>query len=167
MRLLIALVFLFVAGMRDEIAGPPPIVGKVDRVLVLKSERILRLLSDGRVVRQYNVALGANPVGHKEREGDERTPEGVYLLDWRNPKSSYHLSIHISYPNAEDRQRAAARGDDPGGLIMIHGQPNSLGSKVAIPASYDWTNGCIAVTNAEMDEIWNLVPDMTPIEIRP
>jgi murein L,D-transpeptidase YafK len=120
------------------------------------------LLSGESVVRSYRVALGRNPLGHKEREGDGRTPEGRYTVDGRNPKSKYHLALHLSYPNAMDAERAKARGLDPGCDIMIHG----LKPGVEHPES-DWTQGCIAVTDAEMDEIWGLVADGTRVEINP
>jgi len=135
-------------------------VFRVDRVVVNKGRREMLLLSGESVVRSYRVALGRDPVGHKEREGDGRTPEGRYTIDRRNPKSRYHLALHISYPNTADNERASALGIAPGGDIMIHG----LKAGAAHPGS-DWTQGCIAVTDAEMDEIWDLVPDGTPIEI--
>jgi murein L,D-transpeptidase YafK len=135
-------------------------VFRVDRVVVNKSRREMLLLSGESVVRSYRVALGRDPVGDKVREGDGRTPEGLYSIDRRNPKSRYHLSLHISYPNIADCERARALGVDPGGDIMIHG----LKAGATHPES-DWTQGCIAVTDAEMDEIWNLVPDGTPVEI--
>jgi murein L,D-transpeptidase YafK len=141
----------------------------VDSVLVRKGERKLELHKDGAVYRTYRIALGDNPRGHKMHEGDERTPEGDYILDWRNPRSSYHKSIHISYPNSSDEAFARAMGKSPGGMIMIHGRPNWLTSP-AVAKEYDgrdWTNGCIAVTNPEMDEIWRLVKDGTPIRILP
>jgi murein L,D-transpeptidase YafK len=131
-------------------------VFRVDRVVVHKSQRSMHLLSGESVVRTYRIALGRDPVGHKEREGDGRTPEGCYTIDRRNPNSKYHLALHISYPGPTDL------GPDPGGDIMIHG----LKPGVDHPAS-DWTQGCIAVTDAEMDEIWGLVADGTPIEILP
>jgi murein L,D-transpeptidase YafK len=115
------------------------------------------------------VALGDNPVGHKMREGDERTPEGDYVLDWRNPNSQFYRSIHVSYPNERDRLFARALGHDPGGMIMIHGKPNYISSPRVL-AEYDrrdWTNGCIAVGNQDMDEIWTAVKDGTPIRILP
>jgi hypothetical protein len=146
---------------------PPPLVA--DQVVVRKSEHKMQLLKAGHVVREYRINLGDNPYGHKQRQGDERTPEGPYLLDWRNPNSLYYKSIHVSYPNALDRSLAEAKGVDPGGSIMIHGRPNYIDSP-RILAEYDnrdWTNGCIAVKNAEMDEIWNAVRDGTPILILP
>nr|WP_069305403.1 L,D-transpeptidase family protein [Methylobrevis pamukkalensis] len=139
----------------------------VDAVRVLKAERRLELLRGTDVVRSYPVVLGGDPIGHKRREGDGRTPEGRYILDWRNAESAYHRSIHVSYPDARDVAAARSRGEDPGGMIMIHGQRNGFGWAGGLLQSFDWTDGCIAVTNAEMDEIWNLVRDGTPIEILP
>ena len=115
----------------------------------------------------YEVALGAEPLGAKRREGDDRTPEGRYTLDWRLEDSDYHRALHVSYPNAEDRARAAAAGVAPGGGIMIHGLPNGLAEIGEDHRARDWTRGCIAVTNEEVDEIWMLVKDGTPIEIVP
>jgi murein L,D-transpeptidase YafK len=148
---------------------PEPTVRFVDKVLVRKSDRTLQLLHGDTVYREYKVALGDAPVGHKFQEGDERTPEGDYVLNWRNPNSNFHKSIHISYPNARDRAFARAMGFEPGGLIMIHGRPNWLTSE-KVAREYDnrdWTDGCIAVKNHEMDEIWRLVRDGTPIRILP
>lgn len=148
---------------------PPPEPLSADRVEVHKSSRVLKLIRSGEVVRQYQVSLGKNPYGHKEREGDMRTPEGDYVLNWRNPNSSFYKSIHISYPNEMDRARAETRGVSPGGLIMIHGLPNYISSP-AVMREYqgkDWTEGCIAVQNHEMDEIWHAVRDGTPIRIYP
>jgi murein L,D-transpeptidase YafK len=142
-------------------------ITRVDQILVLKSERTLSLLSQGKVVRTYQVALGGSPVGAKEQQGDHKTPEGHYVLDRRNAKSRFYKSIHISYPNNQDRQRAVRHGVRPGGDIMIHGLPNGFGWLRASHRARDWTDGCIAVTDAEMDEIWDSVRDGTPIEIRP
>jgi murein L,D-transpeptidase YafK len=141
--------------------------GKVDRVVVRKSEREMDLISKNRTVRSYRISLGANPLGHKQQEGDERTPEGRYTIDYRNPKSRYHRALHISYPNAEDNKRAKAKNLRPGGMIMIHGSPNNWGRAESLLKGRDWTNGCIAVSNAEIDEIWTLVKDGTPIVIQP
>jgi murein L,D-transpeptidase YafK len=138
---------------------------RVDLVRVEKSRRQLQLIGGGKVMRSYAIALGGNPVGHKQREGDERTPEGRYMLDWRNPNSVAHKSIHISYPNADDSAAAKALGVDPGGSIMIHGQPNGFGWLGRLLQLVDWTDGCIAVTNSDMDEVWAMVADGTPIEI--
>ena len=119
------------------------------------------LLSGESVVRSYRVALGRDPLGHKQQEGDGRTPEGTYTIDRRNPKSKYHLSLRISYPNEADRARAESAGVSPGGDIMIHGL------KPGVPHPEDWTQGCIAVTNAEMEEVWEMVADGTAVEINP
>ena len=127
----------------------------------------MQLLQNGKVIRTYTIALGDNPVGHKQQEGDERTPEGKYKLDWRNPNSAYHKSIHISYPNEQDKARAKKRGVSPGGDIMIHGLPKYAAGIGARHALSDWTNGCIAITNEEMDEVWALVKNSTEIEILP
>jgi len=162
-------VLLALGGCAPKPPEPPPQAVAADRVIVKKSERKMQLVKAGQVVREYRVNLGDNPYGHKERQGDERTPEGDYVLDWRNPNSLYHRSIHISYPNAEDQSLAQSKGVDPGGMVMIHGRPNYIDSP-RILAEYDnrdWTNGCIAVKNAEMDEIWRAVRDGTPIRILP
>jgi murein L,D-transpeptidase YafK len=140
---------------------------KVDQVLVVKSHRTLSLISQGTVLRTYQVALGGSPVGAKQHQGDHKTPEGNYILDRRNAKSRFYKSIHVSYPNDLDKQRATQRGVAAGGDIMIHGLPNGFGWLGATHRAQDWTDGCIAVTNAEMDEIWELVRDGTPIAIRP
>jgi murein L,D-transpeptidase YafK len=140
---------------------------KADQVIVVKSQRTLTLLSHGKVLRTYKVALGGTPVGAKEQQGDHKTPEGRYILDRRNAKSRFYKSIHVSYPNEQDKERAARRGVSPGGDIMIHGLPNGFGWLGATHRAQDWTDGCVAVTNQEIDEIWGLVPDGTPIEIRP
>jgi murein L,D-transpeptidase YafK len=140
---------------------------KADQVIVVKSQHTMTLLSHGKVVRAYKVALGGSPVGAKEQQGDHKTPEGHYILDRRNAKSRFYKSIHVSYPNEQDKQRASQRGVSAGGDIMIHGLSDGLGWLGATHRTLDWTDGCVAVTNAEMDEIWELVPDGTPIEIRP
>jgi murein L,D-transpeptidase YafK len=142
-------------------------VAKADQVIVEKSQRTLTLLSHRKILRTYKVTLGGSPTGAKERQGDHKTPEGHYILDRRNGKSRFYKSIHVSYPNDRDKQRASQHGVSPGGDIMIHGLPNGFGWLGATHRTQDWTDGCIAVTNAEMDEIWELVPDGTPIEIRP
>lgn len=139
----------------------------VDLVRVDKSDRLLELMSGEKIVRSYAVALGANPVGHKRQEGDERTPEGRYVLDWRNPESAFTKSIHISYPNTKDKAAAMRAGVDPGGMIMIHGQSKGFGWWSWLMQMFDWTNGCIAVTDEDMAEIWQMVENGTPIEINP
>ncbi|MGA7981116.1 MAG: L,D-transpeptidase family protein [Chromatiaceae bacterium] len=168
-RFLPLAVALLVSALLSGCATKPPEKLAADRVVVKKSERKLVLLKDGTVIRQYRVALGDDPYGPKMQEGDERTPEGEYVLDWRNPRSNYYKAIHVSYPNERDLQFARAMGVSPGGMIMIHGQPSYVRSP-ALLREYDgrdWTNGCIAVKNAEMDEIWSLVRDGTPIQILP
>jgi murein L,D-transpeptidase YafK len=136
-------------------------------VIVVKSERTMTLLLRGKVLRTYKIALGGAVVGPKEQQGDHKTPEGHYTLDRRNLKSRFYKSIHISYPNPQDQRKASERGVSAGGDIMIHGLPNGFGWLGATHRVRDWTDGCIAVTNQEMDEIWELVPDGTSIEIRP
>ena len=133
-------------------------------LVVEKQARRLTLFRDGEVLKTYRVALGGNPIGHKQHEGDQRTPEGTYSIDFKNPDSAYHLSLKISYPNGKDLARARTQGMDPGGMIMIHG--------VGEPALWrnggnDWTDGCIAVSNEQIEEIWQLVEVETPIIIRP
>jgi murein L,D-transpeptidase YafK len=138
-----------------------------DRVVVLKSERALRLVNHGRVIKAYKVALGGDPIGPKTRQGDHKTPEGSYVLDFRNAHSKFYKAIHISYPSARDRAAAGELGASPGGDVFLHGLPNGFGYLGAAHRLKDWTDGCIAVTNAEIDEIWGAVPDGTPIEIQP
>ena len=138
-----------------------------DKVLVKKQQRNLFLLKQGRVLKQYSISLGGDPIGHKIEQGDAKTPEGEYILDWKNQHSHYFLAIHISYPNAKDRTIAKELGVSPGGDIMIHGLPNGLGWFNFLFNGWDWTNGCIAVSNGEMQEIWNSVAPGTPIEIVP
>lgn len=148
--------------------SPPLSPGTVaDSVVVDKSDRTLSLLSHGRVLKTYRVSLGGHPLGPKRREGDERTPEGVYRLDARNPHSSSHLALHVSYPDSADRAWARAHGAAPGGLVVVHGIRNGMGWLGRLHRLVDWTDGCIAVTDGEMDEIWRAVPTGTPIRIRP
>ena len=144
-----------------------PVAEKADSILILKKDHVLELLSGGKVIRTYKVALGRGGLAAKEREGDGRTPEGHYTIDAKNAASHYHKTLHISYPDAADRARAAKLGVSPGGAIMIHGLPNGMGWMGSSHRLYDWTLGCIAVTDAEIDEIWNMVPVGTPVEIRP
>jgi len=138
-----------------------------DKVLVEKGKRKLHLLKGGEAFRTFDIALGIEPIGHKQEEGDNRTPEGRYWLDVRNDRSDYFLSIRISYPNERDRLEAAHRGVPPGGQIMIHGQPNAPSYSAAYYRQSDWTNGCIAVSNSDMIDIWLMTPDRVPIEILP
>jgi murein L,D-transpeptidase YafK len=138
-----------------------------DKVVVEKGARKLHLLKGGVAFRSFDIALGIRPVGDKEREGDFKTPEGSYLLDARNPDSEYFLAIHVSYPDSRDRAEARRKGVDPGGAIMIHGQPNDPTRSEAYYRTQDWTNGCIAVSNSDMIDIWLMTAENTPIEIRP
>lgn len=147
------------------VARPPAHPAAVDLVLVDKSDRMLTVYAGPRIVARFGgLQFGAAPLGHKRFQGDERTPEGRYTIDYRNPQSAYRLSLHISYPNEVDRAYARARGRLPGGDIFIHGQPNGLAAG-RVPG--DWTDGCIALANGEIEQIWRIVPDGTPIEIRP
>lgn len=137
-------------------------------VVVYKSERLMQLVSaDNCVLRRYRVALGRNPVGHKEVAGDCRTPEGRYVIDRRNGRSKFYKSLHISYPNGSDRAAAKRRGKAPGGEIEIHGLPEGFDELADTQYQLNWTKGCIALNNAQMDEIWQLVQDGTPIVIMP
>ena len=137
----------------------------MDLIIVEKALRRMDLMAGDKVIRSYDIAVGFTPLGHKQQEGDGKTPEGRYVIEGRNPESAYHLSLKVSYPDAADRAAAASRGVSPGGDIFIHGAPNWWFLPVQPPG--DWTRGCIAVTKAEIEEIWRLVPDGTPIEIRP
>ena len=139
----------------------------VDRVVVHKAERRMLLMHGGNIVRSYHVVLGLSPVGQKERSGDFRTPEGTYRLERRNARSDYFLSIKVSYPNETDLKRAHSRHWDTGGSIMIHGLPNYLKHEPEYYQSHDWTDGCIALSNADMTEIWMLTPDDVAIDILP
>jgi murein L,D-transpeptidase YafK len=154
------------AAARQPVSTPAA-AQKADSVLILKKDHLLELLAGGKVIKTYKVALGRGGLEPKQREGDARTPEGHYTIDARNEASHYHRALHISYPDAEDRQRAARLGVAPGGAIMIHGLPNGMEKIGAAHRLYDWTLGCIAVTDEEIDEIWKLVPVGTPVEIRP
>jgi tetratricopeptide (TPR) repeat protein len=141
--------------------------GPADKILIKKKDRRLSLLSKGKVLKAYKIALGGNPNGPKERQGDNKTPEGTYFIDSRNKDSRYHLSLHISYPNDKDKKRAKELGVSPGGDIMIHGIKNGYSSVGDLHAEFDWTKGCIAVTDEEIEEIDRLVPNGTIVEIRP
>jgi murein L,D-transpeptidase YafK len=138
-----------------------------DKVLVEKSLRRMTLSQNGKSIKTYKVALGKNPVGPKVQKGDGRTPEGIYSIDGRNTNGAFHLALHISYPNAADKARAESLGVPPGGDIMIHGIKNGLGWLGSLHRLSDWTQGCIAVTNTEVEEIWKMVPNGTVIEIVP
>ena len=146
-------------------AAPP----KATLVKVDKAGRTLQVFAGQTLLATYPIVLGRNPVGHKTREGDKRTPEGRYVLDYKNPRSAYHLSIHVSYPNAADRAQARAQGVPPGGDIMIPGQPNNAAFRryLELRPPYDWTDGCIALSNADMKALWDQVQVPVPIQIDP
>ncbi|MCP4977992.1 MAG: L,D-transpeptidase family protein [Maribacter sp.] len=137
------------------------------QVIVHKKDRIMLLMNNGNEIARYKISIGGNPQGHKQQEGDQRTPEGKYVLDYKKSDSAFYKAIHISYPNKQDKANAKKLGVSPGGFIMIHGQNNKLGWLSSITQLFDWTDGCIAVNNAEMDEIWKAVDAGTPIIINP
>ena len=147
--------------------SPLPAKTEIDRILVEKSARRLSIFADGKKLKSYRVALGRNPIGAKEQEGDMKTPEGVYWIDWRNSESDYHLSLHVTYPSEQDTARAAERGVNAGFDIMIHGIKNGGGWIGAFHRMHDWTAGCIALTDEEIEELYRVTPDWTPIEIKP
>jgi murein L,D-transpeptidase YafK len=140
--------------------------GKADRIVIVKSKHSMVLMANGKPLKSYHVALGKSD-GAKERQGDHKTPEGEYVIDQKNAQSRFHLALHVSYPNAADRKRAHDAGVDPGGAIMIHGVEKQFAWLGPLQHDIDWTDGCIAVTNREMDEVWQLVPVGTPVEIKP
>jgi len=148
-------------------ATRPPSALRADAILVEKSQRRLTLLWRGSPVKTYHVSLGRSPVGKKECAGDHRTPEGRYRVDSKNEHSAFHRALHLSYPNTEDLVAARRRKCNPGGEIMIHGLKNGLGWLGALHRARDWTAGCIAVTDPEIEEIWNAVPTGAAVEIRP
>ena len=159
-----------VAIIRRRRREPPPSVpaeAQADLIEVFKGERKMALKRQGKTIRRYRVALGFSPERHKEREGDGRTPEGSYTVDARNPRSAFHLSLRVSYPAEDDKAHAVSLGVSPGGDIYIHGQPNGWRKfQVGHPAK-DWTTGCVAVTNAEIREVWSLVPTGVRVVIHP
>jgi murein L,D-transpeptidase YafK len=138
----------------------------IDAIFIHKGERTLSLVRHGEIVHEFPISLGGEPVGHKEREGDRRTPEGRYFIDWRNPDSRFYKALHISYPNIVDRYNAQLSGVNPGGMIMIHGAPTAPDLRW-VDTRGDWTDGCIAVSNAAMDLIWSAVRDGTLVIIKP
>lgn len=165
--LLLLLSALAAPAERKALPKPAPRDQQADRILVEKSKRKMTLYRGEKVLKTYYVALGTEPVGAKEKQGDHKTPEGNYVIDSRNPGSRFHLALHISYPNAADRARARKGRVNPGSAIMIHGIGKEYGWLGAMHRKADWTDGCIAVSNEEIEEIWSLVPNGTPIEIRP
>ena len=159
--------FVFIAASIGlTAAAQQPNKGKADRIVVIKSAHTMTLYAGGKVLKVYHVSLGRGPAGAKQKRGDNQTPEGMYTINGRNAHSSCHLALHTSYPNAADRERARKLGVDPGGDIMIHGMPSGYESVPAGQQFADWTYGCIALTDPEMDEVWKMVPLGTPIEIR-
>ena len=165
-RYALPLVLLCLMGSAPSTASGSAIE-MADRVIVRKAERRLLLMRGERVLRMFGVALGLSPTGPKRQEGDFRTPEGTYRLSGRNANSDFFLSIQVNYPGPEDERRASAEGIAPGGRIMIHGQPNRPSRPLEYYQTRDWTNGCIAVSNADMVDIWLMTPDNTPIQILP
>jgi murein L,D-transpeptidase YafK len=145
---------------------PLPSETRIDRIIVEKSAKRLSTFRNGKQIKFYRIALGRNPLGPKQEEGDMKTPEGFYKIDSRNAQSSFHLALHISYPSDEDKKRAAARGASAGSDIMIHGIRNGLGWIGAFHRWKNWTVGCIALTDEEIEELWRVTPDGTTIEIR-
>lgn len=164
---LLGLVIWDFADARKPAPDMVPPDQRATSILIEKGARQLTLLKDGKPLRTYEMSLGTNPVGHKQQEGDRRTPEGVYAIDFKNRRSRFHLALRISYPNAEDRVRAQSHGVSPGSDIMIHGIRNGLGWLGNLHLSHDWTDGCVAVTNPEIQEIWAMVDVGTPVEIKP
>jgi murein L,D-transpeptidase YafK len=161
---------LLIAGIyiyAHHVGNPLPAGTTIDRILVEKSARQLSVFAGDKKLKSYRVALGRNPVGAKQEEGDMKTPEGIYAIDSRNPQSDYHLALHVSYPSEEDTARAAERGVNAGFDIMIHGIRNGDGWIGAFHRMHDWTAGCIAITDEEIEELWRVTSDGTPIEIRP
>jgi len=140
---------------------------QADRVIVIKHKRVMLLTRNSSIIRTYKISLGKQPEGHKKFEGDQRTPEGTYTLDYRKLDSKFYKAIHISYPNENDSRGARTNGRSAGGQIMIHGLPKGYADVGRVHRMFDWTDGCIAVSNDEMDEIWSLVADGTPIDIQP
>jgi murein L,D-transpeptidase YafK len=159
----IHLLIFMIAALRCVAAT----TAQADKIVIVKSVRTMTLLSGPKVLKTYKVALGGVPAGPKRVEGDHKTPEGNYVIDAKNSRSQFHLSLHISYPSAADRENAHKLGSRPGGAIMIHGLARPFAYLGSLHRQTDWTDGCVAVTNAEIEEIWKLVPVGTRVEIRP
>ncbi|MDE3736322.1 MULTISPECIES: murein L,D-transpeptidase family protein [Pseudomonas] len=167
MRWLLVVLIMSLSALAQA-STTPTLGGKaIDKVMVVKSERKLLLMNRGDILKTYRISLGKQPLGAKLREGDQRTPEGFYWIDWRKTSDKFNLSLHISYPNARDAAKAREKGVSPGGMIMIHGTPLDEEYPEWYFHTLDWTEGCIAMRNSDMREIWSLVKDGTLIEIRP
>jgi murein L,D-transpeptidase YafK len=164
MMLRLSFAALLLAAMPHATGRPGP---QADFILVDKSDRQMTLYAQGKVLKSYRIVLGGNPEGHKQQQGDSRTPEGRYTIDRKIPNSQFTRGLGISYPNAQDRARAKARGVDPGGAIVIHGSPDYIEPLYTVGGYVDWTNGCVALPTAQMREVFDMVPVGTPIEIRP
>ena len=164
--LVLLVVLMAAAVLLHQPRKPLPPGVRADRIVIEKARHRLTLMRKGKALKSYRISLGA-PYGPKRRRGDGKTPEGRYRIDWRNARSKYHLALHISYPDKRDRARAKGMGVDPGGAIMIHGLPNGRGWLGPLARRFDWTQGCVAVTNPEIEEIWRAVPNGTPVDIRP
>jgi len=162
-----AVALLLVSALNTVASTPLPQGTRADLIVIEKAKRILTAFSSGKVLRTYQVALGRSPAGAKEREGDNRTPEGEFVIDGRLEKSGYHRALHISYPTPSDIARAKAGGYQPGGAIMIHGIKNGFGWLGSLHTKSDWTRGCIAVTNPEIEELWRIAPNGTRVQIKP
>lgn len=163
----ISIFFILALNLSFMISDACAKMEKADKVVVLKSKRAMFLLKEGEIIKAYKIALGKDPVGHKLRQGDNKTPEGNYIISSRKQSDKYYLTIFISYPNNLDLKNAQELGVSPGGSIAIHGLPKDMAHLDKLHRKTDWTHGCIAVTNKEIEEIWNLVEDGTPIEIMP
>jgi murein L,D-transpeptidase YafK len=164
---LAAAIGLDLSKINRKIPQSAPPQERATLVLVEKQARRLSLMRHGETLKAFDMALGGNPIGHKQQEGDRRTPEGRYVIDFKNARSRFHLALRISYPDDRDRERARARSANPGSDIMIHGLPNGLGWLSQIHLLRDWTDGCMAVTNSQIDEIWAMVDVGTPVQINP
>lgn len=160
---LVCLTYLYA----HHVSSPLPPATTIDRIVIEKSARKLSVFGNGKRLKTYRVALGHNPMGAKQEEGDNKTPEGVYRIDGRNPQSNFHLALHVSYPSDDDKRRAAEQGVAAGFDIMIHGIQNGRGWIGAFHRLSDWTAGCLALTDEEIEELWRVTPDGTPVEIRP
>lgn len=166
MRALLIVLLLALSSFTFASTSSPSSMPHIDKVLVIKADRKLHLMHRGKVVRSYRVSLGKQP-GAKQYEGDLRTPEGLYWINWRQQSDNYNLAMHISYPNAQDLKRSKEIGLPPGGMIMLHGTPDDEDFPEWFFNTLDWTEGCIALNNSDMQEVWDSVKDGTLIEIRP